>query len=143
MRPPSSLKIPMNNQKISRRQYLKSAPMGLASVAALTSLDTKKTPAKSAAASGGISLNEDNSHYFFTRAGKKLAAETVASFVDQYAKTQVRELMLSANSMRTSFASKVWNPIWKGYDPNGADDQPLFASTPVAARKGEIGRAHV
>ncbi len=129
----------MNNQKITRRQYLKSAPLGLASVAALTSLDVKKNPAP---ASGGISLNEDNSHYFFTRAGQKLDAEIVASFVDQYAKTQVRELILSANSMRTSFASKVWDPIWKGYDPSGADDQPLFASTPVAGRKGARGWVH-
>ncbi len=81
-----------------------------------------------------LSFNEDNSHYFFTRAGQNLTPETVASFVDQYAGTQVRELLLSANSQRTSFASKVWDPIWKGYDPQGPDDQPLFASTPQAGR---------
>ena len=83
-----------------------------------------------------LCLNEDNSHYFFTRAGEKLDADTVAGFVDQYAGTQVRELMLSANSMRTSYASEVWDPIWRGYDPNGPDDQPLLASTPAASREG-------
>ena len=61
-----------------------------------------------------LSLNEDNSHWFFTRAGQPVTEESVASFVDQYANTQVRELILSANSQRTSFASKVWDPIWKG-----------------------------
>ncbi len=123
-------------KKLTRREYLQSASAGFA----YTALASKQkiAPKKS----GGISLNEDNSHYFFTRVGKKLDAATVASFVDQYANTQVRELMFSANSMRTSFASKVWDPIWKDYDPNGADDQPLLVSTPAAARKGARGWIH-
>ncbi len=64
------------------------------------------------------------------------------SFVDQYSNTQVRELILSANSQRTSFASKVWDPVWKGYDPDGGDDQPLFASTPREARKSARSWVH-
>jgi len=83
-----------------------------------------------------LGLNEDNSHYFFTRAGERLDAEKVAGFIDQYSGTQVRELMLSANSMRTSYASEVWDPIWRGYDANGPDDQPMLASTPAASREG-------
>ena len=78
----------------------------------------------------GIMLNEDDSHYFSTRAGAKLTAEKVASWVDQYADTQVKELVLNPNCMRTSYGSKVWDPIWKGYDPAGPDDQPLFRSRP-------------
>lgn len=93
-------------------------------------------------ASTGLAMNEDNSHYFFTRAGQKLTEEVVASFVDQYAGTQVRELILSANSQRTSFASKVWDPVWKDYDPQGPDDQPLFASTPKEGRKSARGWVH-
>jgi hypothetical protein len=88
----------------------------------------------SAARGTGLCLNEDNSHWFFTRAGRTHTAESVASFVDQYAGTEVRELLLSANSQRTSFASRVWDPIWKGYDPDGPDDQPLFRSTPAESR---------
>jgi hypothetical protein len=83
-----------------------------------------------------LSLNEDNSHYFFSRAGQSLDRETIARWVDQYAGTQVQELILSANSQRTSFASKVWDPIWKGYDPQGPDDQPMFRSIPAAGRAG-------
>jgi hypothetical protein len=86
--------------------------------------------------SGGLCLNEDNSHYFYTRAGQKFTPESVASWVDQYAGSQVKELILSANSQRTSFSSKSFDPIWKGYDPKGPDDQPLFASTPAEARAG-------
>jgi hypothetical protein len=83
----------------------------------------------------GIALNEDNSHYFNSRAGKRLDSQAVASWVDQYAGTQVKELMLCPNAMRTSFNSAVWDPIWKGYDPAGKDDQPFFAGLPPERRK--------
>lgn len=100
----------------------------------LCSLPAASLLAPQAGATTALSLNEDNSHWFFTRAGQPLTAEFVASFVDQYAGTQVRELLLSANSQRTSFDSQAWDPIWKGYDPHGPDDQPLFRSTPPEAR---------
>jgi hypothetical protein len=128
--------------KLSRRAVLQQTPVGLAALAALHSQPHSVAAQKQKSTNGGLCLNEDNSHFFFTRAGKRLDAGTVAAFVDQYANTQVRELMFSANSMRTSFASQAWNPIWKGYDPNGADDQPLLASTPAAARKGARSWIH-
>jgi len=106
----------------SRRQLLQ---LPLAALAASPS--TPKT---------ALCFNEDNSHFFSTRAGQKLDAEIVAAFMDQYRGTQVREMILSANSMRTSFDSKVWDPIWKGYDPQGPNDQPLLQSTPKEARAG-------
>ena len=87
-------------------------------------------------ATTALCFNEDNSHFFSTRAGQKLDAESVASFMDQYRGTQIREMILSANSMRTSFDSQAWDPIWKGYDPQGPDDQPLLQSTPKEARAG-------
>ncbi|MCC6393187.1 MAG: hypothetical protein IT167_21480 [Bryobacterales bacterium] len=97
-------------------------------------------PATAALAAAGrptaLCLNEDNSHWFYTRAGKTLTPESVSSFVDQYAGAGVREILFSGNSQRTSFASKVWDPVWKGYDPEGPDDQPLLHSTPPEARAG-------
>ena len=84
----------------------------------------------------GIALNEDNSHFFSTRAGKPLIAETVDALVDQYAGTQVTHLLFSPNSMRTSYGSRVWDPIWRGYDPDGPDDQPLLASLTPEGRVG-------
>ena len=130
-------------KRVTRRQCLKTAPLGLASLVAGKSLRAddkrpgrKSPPAKAPSGPGGLCLNEDNSHYFFTRAGKKLDVETVASWVDQYAGTQVRELIVNVNCMRTSYASEVWDPIWRGYDPAAGDDQPLLASTPVESRKG-------
>jgi hypothetical protein len=90
----------------------------------------------------GIALNEDNSHFFGTRAGRRLDAEAVAAWVDQYAGTQVRELLLSPNAMRTSYQSQVWDPIWRGYDPDGPDDQPLLASLSAADRPRARGWVH-
>ncbi len=82
----------------------------------------------------GIALNEDSSHYYTTRSGQKLDKETVASWVDQYADTQVLELFLNPNGMQTNYDSKVWDPIWKGYDPEGSDDQPILQGVPEAGR---------
>jgi hypothetical protein len=90
----------------------------------------------------GLALNEDNSHYFSTRAGQRLDAAAVASWVDQYAGTQVRELLLCPNAMRTSYASDVWDPIWHGYDPTAPDDQPLFASLQPDERARARGWVH-
>ena len=65
----------------------------------------------------GIALNEDNSHYFVTRAGQELDVQTVQSWVDQYADTQVKELMLCPCAMRASYASTAFEPIWASRSP--------------------------
>jgi len=46
-------------------------------------------------AATGISLNEDNSHYYVSRPGQKVEAETVTSFIDQYAGTGSKATMAS------------------------------------------------
>jgi hypothetical protein len=82
-----------------------------------------------------ISLNEDPTHFFGSRIDHRVTGKELIAWVDQYAGTQVRELILNVNAQRTSFASTVWTPLWKGYDPQGPDDQPLFASLPPDQRK--------
>ena len=77
-----------------------------------------------------IALNEDPNHYYASRAPRRVTEKDLTDWVDQYAGTQVRELILCVNAQRVAFASKVWTPFWKDYDPNGPDDQPLFASAP-------------
>jgi hypothetical protein len=82
-----------------------------------------------------LCLNEDPNHFFASRADRRVTKHDLTQWVDQYAGTQVKELMLCVNAQRTAFASGVWNSFWDGYDPKGPDDQPLFASQPPAARK--------
>lgn len=89
-----------------------------------------------------LSLNEDANHFFITRSDRRVREPDLTNWVDQYAGTQVRELILNVNAQRTAFASRVWTPFWKGYEPNGADDQPLFASLPPAQRAGTRAWIH-
>ena len=83
----------------------------------------------------GLCLNEDSNHYYNSRSGRRISVDDLNSFIDQYEGTQVKELLLNVNCMRTSYDSAVWDPVWKGYDPEAGDDQPLFASVPEEGRK--------
>lgn len=92
---------------------------------------------------GRIILNEDNSHYFYTRAVRDAdsAAADVDAWADQYAGTQVGELVLCVSAMKANFDSRVLEPIWAGFDPEQGEEQPLFASEPAAARSGLLNWA--
>ena len=83
----------------------------------------------------GIAFNEDCDHFFHARAGQRLDIDAFTSWVDQYAGTQVKELILNPNAKITSYASKVWDTYLTHYDPNGPDDQPLFKTLSAQDRK--------
>ncbi len=89
-----------------------------------------------------LCLNEDPNHFFGTRTDRRVTEKDLTDWVDQYAGTQVRELMLCVNAQRTAYDSKVWTSFWKGYDPKGPDDQPLFASLPPESRKASRAWVH-
>lgn len=84
------------------------------------------------AARKGLALNEDTNHFFVNRRGQRLTRESIASWVGQYANTQVRELILNVNAMRTSFAAKSREAFWTGFDPQQGPEQELFAAMPDA-----------
>ena len=90
-----------------------------------------------------LCLNEDPNHFFGTRTDRRVTEKDLTDWVDQYAGTQVRELMLCVNAQRTAFDSKVWTSFWKGYDPKGPDDQPLFASLPPESRKASRAKRRI
>ncbi|MBM3783402.1 MAG: hypothetical protein FJW30_03530 [Acidobacteria bacterium] len=97
--------------------------------------------AQGAERGGGLALNEDSNHFFSSRAGQRLTAADVSAFVDQYAGTQVQDLLFNVNAMRAGFPSTTRSSFWDGYDPNGPDTQPLFAS--VKAEEAKSARAWV
>ena len=80
-------------------------------------------------------MNEDNSHFFSTRGERRISIEDLIVWVDQYADTQIKDLLLCVNSMSTSYNSEAGSPVWEGYNPDGPDDQQLFASLPPEKRK--------
>ncbi|MCL1793968.1 MAG: hypothetical protein FWG34_08860 [Oscillospiraceae bacterium] len=80
-------------------------------------------------------INEDNSHFYSQKPGKPAEAENIRAFIDQYENTCVTELFLCVNCMRASYDSKIFDPIWKGFDPNGGLGQPYFDSLGEEERK--------
>lgn len=71
-------------------------------------------------------LNIDNSHFFFTRKAESADASAITAFIDQYDGTQVAEIRFCVNCMKSSYNSKVFEPLWKGFDPQGGPDQPFL-----------------
>ncbi|MFA5866003.1 MAG: hypothetical protein WC975_15120 [Phycisphaerae bacterium] len=91
----------------------------------------------------GIYLNEDNSHFFIFHPPEEMTVAGLNAWVDQYANTQVRQLMLCVNGQRTTVDSKVRQPVWDGFDPEAGNDQPFFAGvTDQPWPRPEGARAH-
>jgi hypothetical protein len=63
-----------------------------------------------------LSLNEDDSHFFGSRAKEAMTIEGLHAFVDQYANTKVSQLFLCPNAMKASYRSKVRDAIWELQD---------------------------
>lgn len=61
---------------------------------------------------GALVVNEDNSHFFSSRAGTDMTQEGLNAFVDQYAGGAVTHLFLCPNAMRASFRSRTREAIW-------------------------------
>lgn len=98
-------------------------------------LSTPALAAASASGRGGLALNEDCNHFFVARRSKRLTHEIIRSWVDQYAGTQVSELVLNVNAMRSSFASQNREAWWTGLDPNGGKDQSFLKSVAPESRQ--------
>jgi hypothetical protein len=71
----------------------------------------------------GIWLNEDNSHYFFTRKEKSTDPKAIRDFIFQYKDTNVERFLLCANAQKTNFPTDVGDIIYRDLDTaNNNDD---------------------
>ncbi|MBI2440575.1 MAG: hypothetical protein HYV35_04305 [Lentisphaerae bacterium] len=77
-----------------------------------------------------LALNEDSSHFFSWHPKEEMNAEGLDAWVDQYADTQVEELILCTNAQRSSMASTARQTVWDGFDPAADKNQPFFAGVP-------------
>jgi len=84
---------------------------------------------------GNLSLNEDCNHFFVNRRKQRLTRESIRQWVDQYAATQVHDLILNVNAMRSSFPSQHREAWWTGFDPSGGPQQPFLQPLPASARQ--------
>jgi len=76
----------------------------------------------------GLAINEDDSHFFGSRTADQMTREGLLAFVDQYAGTKVSHLFLCPNAMKASFASTVFDPIWRIDGQEIPENEP-FART--------------
>jgi hypothetical protein len=79
---------------------------------------------------GGISLNYDDSSFFCWHPITEMNAVGVDAWVDQFAGTQVDQLLFCLSGQRSDVASDVRQTVWDGYDPEKGLDQPFFAAVP-------------
>ncbi len=85
----------------------------------------------------GLIENEDCTDIFYNATfAEGDAAEEIDRYVDVIAGAGVTTLLCNTNARRTNYRSDVWESFWDGYDPDGPDDQPFFASLPEGQRKG-------
>lgn len=50
----------------------------------------------------GISINEDCTHFYYSRSADEMTEEGVDGFIETYAGTQVREIKFNVNARYTS-----------------------------------------
>jgi hypothetical protein len=84
----------------------------------------------------GISINLDDSHFFYSRTAGEMTEAGVDTCLDPYSNTAVCEFMFCVNAQCASFASREWTPLWEGDDPAAGDDQPCLAGPAPRHRAG-------
>ncbi len=88
-----------------------------------------------------IHINEDNAHFYDYRDEEDMTVAGLNRLVDTYAAdTQVAAVLFCVNVQRALFDSRVWQPLFDGYQPDGPDDQPLLRSLSPRARTMEHGQ---
>ena len=114
---------PSRNRSIGRAPIFIAIPLALFAVGA-----------RAQTISGPLH-NEDETDFFWNaRIEEGKAGEAIDRYVDVMADAGVKVFLCNTNARKTNYRSAVWEAYWDGYDPEGPDDQPLFASTP----KGEV-----
>ena len=69
-----------------------------------------------------VAVNEDNDHYFCTHDESEMTVSALEAYVDRMATGKVTHFFMCPSGQRTSYDSKIWEPIWTALDePGGAN----------------------
>ncbi|HEY3417979.1 MAG TPA: hypothetical protein VGM23_13945 [Armatimonadota bacterium] len=83
-----------------------------------------------------IYMNEDDAHFTSNHPAEDMTVAGLQRLVDYYAEeTQVAAILFCTNLQKALFDSKVWEPLYEGYDPEGGPDQPFLALLDPAHRE--------
>lgn len=88
----------------------------------------------------GPIFNQDSTDFFYSRTPAEMSAKSVHDYIDRLARAGVGTFVSCGNAMKANFATKVWEPEWSGYDPQGPDDQPVLKHLPAASIAGTRNR---
>jgi len=117
--------MPTQQQSINRRDFVRYAAGAVGGAVAVAgsygcphagAAEAKVTHAARARKDqvAGIVLNEDDSHFFYSRSPDEMTLKGVHEYVDNRAGPQVTEIFYNPNAQRTSYASKAWQSHWDG-----------------------------
>lgn len=91
-----------------------------------------------------IFLNEDDAHFYSCHPTSDMTVEGLQNLVDYYVKdTQIGGLLFCTNLQKALYDSKVWEPLYADYDPDGGPDQPCLSKIKPEIRQilpGDHGR---
>ena len=113
----------------SRREFLHTgvSSISAAAIAPLTVVSkTRSTGRSSKTVLKGPLLNHDSTAFFAAYSADQMSGALVDGWVDSLAAAGIGVMVSNINAMRANYTSKVWEPDWLGYDPNGGDDQPVL-----------------
>jgi len=84
----------------------------------------------------GLLLNYDSTDLFYYTPPDKISGQAVDDQMDQFARAGVTVLMCNVNAQRTNYNSAVFDPFWRGYDPQAGEDQPFLQDMAYQSRTG-------
>jgi hypothetical protein len=83
-------------------------------------------------------INEDNSHFFFSRTEAQMNVDSLQAFIDQYADSKVTHLFFCTAAQRASFRSKTVGAVWDtiGRTPLSPEDRRWAENAKLLDSKG-------
>ncbi len=91
-----------------------------------------------------IYVNQDDAHFYSCHPTSDMTVEGLKRLVDYYVQdTQVAGILFCTNLQKALYDSKVWEPLYADYAPDGGPDQPCLQCLNPKYRKiiaGDHGR---
>jgi hypothetical protein len=125
----------------TRRHFIKAGAVGLIAGSLFGNAAPAAAQRKGRDPAGGTRMkgpifNQDSTEFFYTHTPDQISGEAVDAWVDSLAEAGVGTLVSNTCAMRANYASRVWEPDWHGYDPDGPDDQPVLKHLPPESIAG-------
>ena len=119
--------------KHDRREFITIGTLGLAALATPGAAQPadRPEPRQGGPFMKGPVFNQDDSEFCSTRSADQMSVQAIEDWVDSLQRAGVGTLITCVCAQTTNYPSKVWEPRWARYDPQGPDDQPVLKHLPA------------